>query len=82
MTVWIPIRRHNASSTRVPPTGRDEVNANPTDPAVVVPIRAVAGASSRVSDVTSRLMASRSSWSSRPKPCSVEAAVPASAASI
>ena len=50
MTVSIPSRRHNASRTSVPPTGRDEVNANPSDPAVVVPVRAVAGSSSRVSD--------------------------------
>src|SRR4051812_9962691 len=70
ITVSIPSRRHSASSTRVPPTGRDEVNANPSDPAVVVPVRAVAGLSRRVSEATSRLMASRSSWSSRPKLCS------------
>ena len=70
MTVSIPSRRHSASSTTVPPTGRDEVNASPSAPAVVVPDRAVVGSSSRVSDATSRLMASRSSWSSRPKLCS------------
>src|SRR4051794_2422534 len=70
MTVSMPSRRHNASRTSVPPTGREEVNANPSDPAVVVPVRAVAGSSSRVSDPTSRLIASRSSWSSRPKLCS------------
>jgi hypothetical protein len=62
MAVSIPSRRHNASSTRVPPTGREEVNVNPVVSAVVVPdeVRAVAGLSSRVSDATSRPIASRS----------------------
>ena len=70
MTVSIPSRRHNASSTSVPPTGRDEVNASPAGPAVVGWSGRLAGSSSRVSDATSRLIASRSSWSSRPKLCS------------
>src|SRR6478735_435046 len=70
MTVSIPSRRHNASSTTVPPTGRDEVNTSSAGPADCVLVRAVAGLSSRVSDATSRLIASWSSWSSRPKLCS------------
>ena len=70
MTVSIPSLRHSASRTRVPPTGREEVNASSAGPTPVEPRKAVAGSSSRVSDVTSRAMASRSSWSSRPKLCS------------
>lgn len=70
MTVSIPSQRHSASRTRVSPTGREEVNASSAGPALAEARRAVAGSSSRVSDATRRLIASRSSWSSRPKLCS------------
>jgi hypothetical protein len=67
ITVSIPTRRHSASSTRVPPTGREDTNASSAGP---VAASAAAGSSSRDSDATSRPIASRSSWSSRPKLCS------------
>ena len=60
----MPSFRQSLSSTYAPPIGTDDTNSQP---AGAVTASASPGSSSRDSDATSRVTASRSSSSSRPK---------------
>src|SRR3954452_4659520 len=64
IAVSIPTRRHSPSSAKAPPNGRDSVKLRPAGP---VAASTCSGLSSRDSAPTSRPIAARSSWSSRPK---------------
>ena len=57
----MPSRSHSASSTCVPPSGRDSANCSPSAG------RALPGSRCRETDATSRSSASRVPGSSRPK---------------
>ena len=59
----MPSRSHSASSTQIPPSGRDSANSSPSAEMA----RAFPGCRCRVTEATSRSSASRVPGPSRPK---------------